>query len=114
MTIYSLDTASTLFILLFSICLILFPLSAIRPDMPFLIAVVASKIGVLLLFTGGSFAIGFPLDWGNCIEGGRSAIPVTFFILNASNYDAGVKISGVTEGKDCGSEHFIGIGESVK
>ena len=82
--------------------------------MPFLIAVVASKIGMLLLFTGGSFAIAFPFDWGNCIEGGRSAISVTFFILNVSNYIAWVKISGVTKGKDCGSEHFIGVGESMK
>ena len=83
MTIYSLGATSALFILLFSICLILFPLLAIRLDMPFLIAVVASKIGVLLLFTGGGFAIAFPLDWGDCIEGGRSTIPATFFILNA-------------------------------
>ena len=67
--------------------------------MPFLIAVVASKIGMLLLFTGGSFTIAFPLDWGNCIEGGRSAISVTFFILNTSDYVAGVKISGVTKGE---------------
>ena len=74
--------------------------------MPFLITVVTSKIGVLLLFTGGSFAIAFPLDWGNCIEGGRSAIPVTFFILNASDYIAGVKINGVTKGEDCGSENI--------
>ena len=82
--------------------------------MPFLIAIVASKIGMLLLFTGGSFAIAFPLDWGNCIEGGRSAIPVTFFILNVSNYVAWVKVGGVTEGKNYGSEHFIGVGESAK
>ena len=70
MTIYGLGTASTLFILLFSICLILFSLLAIGLNVPFLIAVMASKIGMLLLFTGGSFAIAFPLDWGNCIEGG--------------------------------------------
>ena len=114
MTIYGLGTASALFILLFSICLILFPLLAIRLDMPFLIAVVASKIGMVLLFTGGSFAIAFPLDWGNCIEGGRSAIPVTFFILNMGNYVTGVKISGVAKGENCGSEHFIGVRESAK
>ena len=82
--------------------------------MPFLIAVVASKIGVLLLFTGGGFAIAFPLNWGNCIKGGRSAIPVTFFILNAGNYIAGVEISRVAKGEDYGSEHFIGVGESMK
>ena len=113
MTIYGLGTTSTLFILLFSIHLILFPLLAIGLDVPFLIAVVASMIGMLLLFTGGSFVIAFPLDWGNCIEGGRSAISATF-ILNVSNYITWVKISGVTEGKDCGSEHFIGVGESMK
>ena len=82
--------------------------------MPFLIAVVASKIGMLLLFTGGSFAIAFPLDWGDCIEGGGSAISATFFILNVSDYVAWVKISGVTKGKYCGSEHFIGVEESAK
>ena len=82
--------------------------------MPFLIAVVASKIGMLLLFTGGSFAIAFPLDRGNCIEGGRSAIPATFFILNVSNYITWVKVGGVTKGEDCGSEHFIGVWESAK
>ena len=114
MTIYGLGAASTLFILLFSIHLILFSLSAIRLDMPFLIAVVASKIGMLLLFTGGGFAIAFPLDWGNCIEGGRSAIPATFFILDAGDYVAGVKISRVAQGKDCGSEHFIGVEETTK
>ena len=113
MTIYGLGTTSTLFILLLSVCLILFPLSAIRLDMPFLIAVVASKIGVLLLFTGGSFAIAFPLDWGNCIEGGGSTISVTF-ILNTSNIVAWVKISRVAKGKDCRSEHFIGVRESAK
>ena len=69
-TLFGLGTTSTLFILSLSIHLILFPLSAIRLDMPFLIAVVTSKIGVLLLFTGGSFAIAYPLDWGDCIEGG--------------------------------------------
>ena len=57
MTIYSPGTASALFILLFFVCLILFPLLAIRLDVPFLIAVMASKISVLLLFTGGGFAI---------------------------------------------------------
>ena len=66
MTIYGLGAASTLFILLLSICLILFPLSAIGLNMPFLIAVMESKIGMLLLFTGGSFAIAFPLDWQIC------------------------------------------------
>ena len=86
MTIYGLGAASTLFILFFSICLIFFLLLAIRLDMPFLIAVVASKIGMLLLFTRGSFAIAFPLDRGNCIKGGRSTIPATFFILNVSDY----------------------------
>ena len=25
-----------------------------------------------------------------------------------------MKIGGVTKGKDCGSEHFIGVGESMK
>ena len=114
MTIYSLGTASTLFILLFSICLIFFPLLAIGLDMPFLIAVMASKIGMLLLFTRGSFAIAFPLNWGNYIEGGRSTIPATFFILYTSDYITGVKISAVAEGKDCGSEHFIGVRESTK
>ena len=114
MTIYGLGTTSALFILLFSICLILFSLLAIGLNVPFPIAVMASKIGMLLLFTGGSFAIAFPLDWGNCIEGGRSAISVTFFILNIGNYIAGVKISGVTGGEDCGSEHFIGFRESMK
>ena len=74
----------------------------------------ASKIGMLLLFTGGCFAIAFPLDWGDCIEGGRSTIPATFFILNTSNYITGVKIGGVTKGKNCGSEHFIGVRESIK
>ena len=74
----------------------------------------ASKIGMLLLFTGGSFAIAFPLNWGNWIEGGRSAIPATFFILNMSNYIAGMKISGVIKGENCGNEHFIGVGESAK
>ena len=114
MTIYGLGAASALFIPLFSVCLILFPLSAIGLNMPFLIAVMASKISVLLLFTGGSFAIAFPLDWGDCIEGGGSAISVTFFILNMSDYVTGVKVSGVTDGEDCGSEHFIGFGESAK
>ena len=105
MTIYGLGTASTLFILLFSIHLILFSLLAIGLNVPFLIAVMASKIGVLLLFTGRSFAIAFPPDWGDCIEGGGSAISATFFILNMGDYAAGVKISGVTKGKDCGGEH---------
>ena len=114
MTIYGLGTASALFILLFSICLILFPLSAIWVDVPFLIAVVASKIDVLLLFTGGSFAIAFPLDWGNCIEGSGSAIFANFFILNVSDYVTWVKVGGVAKGKNCGSEHFIGVRESVK
>ena len=82
--------------------------------MPSLIAVVASKIGMLLLFTGRSFAIAFPPDWGDCIEGGGSAISVTFFILNTGNYVTGVKISGVAKGKDCGGEHFIGFRESTK
>ena len=82
--------------------------------MPFLIAVVASKIGMLLLFTGGSFAIAFPLDWGDCIKGGGSAIPATFFILNMGNYAAGVKVSWVTDSEDCESEHFIGVRESTK
>ena len=82
--------------------------------MPFLIAVMASKIGMLLLFTGGGFAIAFPLDWGDCVEGGRSAISVTFFILNTGDYVTGVKVSGVANGEDCGSEHFIGFRESVK
>ena len=113
MTIYSLGAASALFILLFSIHLILFPLSAIGLNVPFLIAVMASKIGMLFLFTGGSFAIAFPLDWGNSIEGGRSAISVTF-ILNVSNYIAWVKVSGVANGEDCGSKHFIGFRESTK
>ena len=114
MTIYGLGAASALFILLFSVCLILFPLSVIGLNVPFLIAVMASKIGVLLLFTGGGFAIAFPLDWGDCIEGGGSTISVTFFILNTSDYVAWVKVSGVTDGKYCGSEHFIGFGESTK
>ena len=114
MTIYGLGTISTLFILLFSVCLILFSLSAIGLNVPFLIAVMASKIGMLLLFTGGGFAITFPLDWGDCIEGGGSAISATFFILNMSDYIAGVKVSGVANGEDCGSEHFIGFGESMK
>ena len=114
MTIYGLGTTSTLFILLSSICLILFSLSAIGLNVPFLIAVMASKIGMLLLFTGGSYAIAFPSDWGDCIEGGRSAISGTFFILNMGDYVAGVKVSGVTEGKDCGGEHFIGFRESTK
>ena len=82
--------------------------------MPFLIAVMASKISMLLLFTGGGFAIAFPLDWGNSIEGGRSAISATFFILNTSDYITWVKVSGVANGEDCGSGHFIGFGESVK
>ena len=80
MTIYGPGAASALFILLFSVHLILFSLSAIGLNVPFLIAVMASKIGMLLLFTGGSFAIAFPFNWGDCIEGGRSAISVTFFI----------------------------------
>ena len=44
MTIYSLGAASALFILLFSVHLNLFPLSAIGLNVPFLIAVMASKI----------------------------------------------------------------------
>ena len=114
MTIYGLGTASTFFFLFLSVCLILFPLLAIGIDVPFLIAVMASKIGVLLLFTGGSFAIAFPLDRGDCIEGGGSASPVTFFILNASDYVAWVKVVGVAKGKDLGSEHFIVVGKSLK
>ena len=74
----------------------------------------ASKIGVLLLFTGRSFAIAFPPDCSNCIEGGGSTISVTFFILNTGDYVTGVKISGVAKGEHCGGEHFIGFRESMK
>jgi hypothetical protein len=94
MTIYSLGTAVTTLLFLV-VHFILLSLSAIGLDVPFLVAIMADKISVLLLFSGATFAFAFALDWGNCIEGGRATSPVSFFIDDAGNYFCRVEASGI-------------------
>ena len=113
MTIYGLGTTAALLFFL-SIHLIFFLFSAIRLDVPFLVAVVANKIGKLLLFTGATFAFAFPLDWGDCIEGGGATIPATFFVLYVDNYFTQFKKEGVTRGQDDGDKNLVRVRESFE
>jgi len=89
-------------LLLLVVRLILFLLSAIGLDVPFLVAVVADKVSVFLLFTGAAFAFALSFDGGDCIEGGGATSPSCFFILDAGYYIARVKQGRITGGKDGG------------